>query len=1039
MPASAGMHKAAARPVTIHSRTCHSSHPITSQRYFPQSKSPTLEKCPFPALKFDQHCTWIHLPDCDMPATHTTLTHPSHHPPNSIPAPADAAQPNLQPNEESAPFTEVVGRGKKSNKPQPKRGPPLQTTLTFAGASAPPSTSPAPVVSVDIASRVEETTKGIAASGGVEQRSADRTAAPAATADITEIDRLDPLTSSSRATQHSSPSLSAARSPDAALRATRDGSPTPSTARQHGSLYSPPPFTSSVRPREAQHDSDRMSDIAAAKRARELSKAPSRSATRAVVPASSGYIHPSRQQPMDCGADTSSMAPHASDKEEADPGDGQDKRRRTTPVDDRPLRSSLTSSPSSAEPTTRNSPPTLEEFNMVVTELRASQREASELRARLEQLERRIGASFTPSLPATAPPAPGSSAVTAVQDDMRVAASRMPEVLTSSSQPANVARAAAASADSRRASARPISSRNQRAHQYPLAEPKAALLSSLSLSPYSSTDLMLDIRLPPLAIKMARGGRFPNHATQPANHRIGIVNLLQGANGVQLQPPRVPLFVTSVRGEGDSVAALQQSHAPDSRECRYLDSIRQAATNGDDFDPCQHSFADSECVSSWHQLLTLDTRIVSSQHQRRLHIRLALLNPLLTAAVTASVAAHMQHVQLSLAAWQTKHPAAARGSGMASPTPSVTSTASSDSTDQLSPTHTSAMDEDTESPAGDNRHLARLREGAMHSAVSVSPYRLQYATCTISNWPRAHPTELCGSNSLLTAFVRQHAPDVRLVTRDENGMTSASVTAYCQKRHLPQLVALNGRVSEQHGIHFPLQLHSTIHVMGAKTCTFCWQPSHGASRCPHRTTSLEPALPSSTHPACRHCYSFAHQSDACTSTAAKVCTLCKKDAHCTWQCSHFFPSRLPLHQYLTPPPSKQQQQQRVAAEGKSGVSAPILSNAHTAATRPWQTDNATSAALPPAGLAHTLLPPAQHEQATPSAAFVTPGQLEATLAPILALLQQILGSRLFAEAASMVHMPLTASAAITSLSPSTVWRAPACTATRINEQPVLAH
>ena len=62
----------------------------------------------------------------------------------------------------------------------------------------------------------------------------------------------------------------------------------------------------------------------------------------------------------------------------------------------------------------------------------------------------------------------------------------------------------------------------------------------------------------------------------------------------------------------------------------------------------------------------------------------------------------------------------------------------------------------------------------MHCTVSVSPLRLRYAMCTISNWPRAHPTELCSSNSHLTAFVRQHAPDVRLVTKEENGMTSAS-------------------------------------------------------------------------------------------------------------------------------------------------------------------------------------------------------------------------------------------------------------------------
>ena len=540
---------------------------------------------------------------------------------------------------------------------------------------------------------------------------------------------------------------------------------------------------------------------------------------------------------------------------------------------------------------------------------------------------------------------------------------------------------------------------------------------------------------------MARG-RFPNHATQPANHRMGIVNLLQGAHGIQLHPPRVPLFVTKAHGERDRIAGLQRSYAPDSREYRYLDGILRADTNGDEYDPCQHSFTDAECVTTWHQLLTLDTRIVSSQHQRKLYIRLALLNPLLTAAVTATVAAHMQHVGLSLAALHARRPATASRSGMTSPTPSVASTASSTSMEELSHSSTSSMDEDTDNPPDRGHGLAPLGEGAMHCTVSVSPFRQRYAMCTISNWPRAHSTELCSSNSHLTAFVRQHAPDVRLVTKEENGMTSASVTAYCQQRHLSQLMELNGRVSEMHGIHFPLQLHTTIHVMGAKTCTFCWQPNHGATHCPHRASSGNAGQPLSAKPACRHCYSFAHTSDTCTSTSARECTLCKKQGHCTSQCAHFFPSRLPLQQYLTPGSNKQQQH-RVAADGKGGVPAPILSSAHSIAARPWHTNTAASVTLSPAVVPHAFNQPVQHlvQQATFVSAFVTPDQLTITLAPILAALQQILGSRLYAEAAAAVHesRQLTASAPVTSLTPSAAWRAPACTPTRTNEQSVLAH
>ena len=863
------------------------------------------------------------------------------------------------------------------------------------------------------------------ASARVEQRPAGRAAAPAATASIKGTGRLDQLTSSSRATQHFSPSLSNARSADTASQAAQVEPVTSLSAPQHAppsSASQSLPLASGSRLNGTEHDDDRMRDIAATKRARELDNAPPVPATP-VATANSGFVHPARQLLMSDGHPTS-MGVDDSGKEEADPSSGQDKRRRTMPH-----RSTASSSSTCA--TARrvtDTPPTVDEFNKVFAELQASREESSDLRARLEQLERRVEALLSVSQSTTGVSPLAAQAAVPARDS--TSATALPAAISPT----------ATTTRSETVSAPPALPRSQPARQYSLAEPKAALLSSLSLSPYSATDLMLDVCLPPLTIKMARG-RFPNHATQPANHRMGIVNLLQDANGIQLHPPRVPLFVTKAHGERDSIAELQRSYAPDSREYRYLDGILQADMNGDEYDPCQHSFTDAECVTTWHQLLTLDTRIVSSQHQRKLYIRLALLNPVLTAAVTATVAAHMQHVKLSLAALHTRHSATSSRSGMTSPTPSIASTASSASMEELSHSTMSSMDEDTHSPPDRGHGLASLRDAAMHCTVSVSPFRLRYAMCTISNWPRAHPTELCNSNSHLTAFVRQHAPDVRLVTKEENGMTSASVTAFCQQRHLSQLVGLNGRVSEMHGIHFPLQLHTTIHVMGAKTCTFCWQPNHGATHCPRRASSGNAGQPLSAKPACRHCYSFAHTSEACTSTSARECTLCKKQGHCTSQCAHFFPSRLPLQQYLTPVPNKQQQQQRVAADGTGGVPAPILSSAHSTAARPWQINTATSATLSPAVVPHAVNQPAQHQQAAFISEFVTSDRLNSTLAPILAALNQILGSRLFAESAAGVHesQPLTASAPVTSPTPPAAWRAPACTPARINEQSVLAH
>lgn len=956
-----------------------------------------------------------------MSSAHITPTHPSHHPPNSIPTSVEAPHNTPQPSEESVPFTEVVARGKKARNAQSKRVSPQQTTLTFAGVPSPPQASSSLVVSVDIASRVEETKECVAASYRVKQRPADTVTAPAATASITETGRLDQLTSSARAIQHSNSSLSDVRSADTTARAAPDEPLTSSSTRKHATSGPPSPSAALPLPNCAEHENDRMCDItAAAKRARELSNTVSSSASHA-TPARNGQVHPSRQHHMDCDIGAAGPAPGDSGKEEADPSGGQDKRRRTAPTSQQPT-CSTPSSLSSPSPAQQGTAPTLAEYNNMAAHLRTALEELGAMRARLDQLERLLAASTHSGLSPEGSRLP-ASAPTSVQrggDTTEFAALLSPAIAAGVSsslavrdQPAQSAQPATTVAAARKETAPnpPAAQRSQRAHQYSLAEPKAALLTNLGLPPHSTTDLMLDICLAPLSMKMARG-HFPNHSTQPANHRMGIVNLLQGANGVQLHPPRVPLFVTKAHGDSNAIAELQQSYAPVSREYRYLDSILQADRNGDDYDPCRHSFADAECVSTWHQLLTLDTRVVSSQHQRKLHIRLALLNPLLTAAVTTTVAAHMHHVEQSLGASSRTQQGAAGRSGTTSPTPSIASTASSGSSEEVSPVHTSAMDEDKEGPSESGQQSSRLTQGAIHSTVSVLPYRLHYAVCTLSNWPRAHPTELCGSNSHLIAFVRQHAPDVRLVTKEENGMTSASTTAYCQQRHLSQLVGLNGRVSEEHGIHFPLRLHTTIHVLGAKTCTFCWQPNHGAASCPRRASSGNAAQSVPPLPACRQCYSFAHPSAACTSTAATVCTLCQKQGHCTSQCAHFFPSRLPLYQYLNPTPTKQHQEQhRMAADGKGGVPAPILSSSQSTAARPWQVGTPVAATCTPPAAPDTLSPPIRSQQPAPLPSFVTLDQLIAALAPIMLALHQLQSGRLVNEAAFAVlaSAPVTAS------------------------------
>ena len=229
-------------------------------------------------------------------------------------------------------------------------------------------------------------------------------------------------------------------------------------------------------PNGAEHDDDRMRDIAAAKRARQSDDAPLVSVTP-VATANGGFVHPARQLLMS-DSDSSSTAVYDNGKEEADPSSGQ-----TNVAAPRLLARPPHPPPRLLRPHDVTRPPTVDEFNKVVAELEASRKESSDLRARLEQLERRVEALLPASLQTTGVSPPASCAAIPARDNRSVTA---PPAAVSPT--ATVARSETVSA--------PLTSaRSQPARQYSLAEPKAALLSSLSLSPYSTTDLMLDVCL----------------------------------------------------------------------------------------------------------------------------------------------------------------------------------------------------------------------------------------------------------------------------------------------------------------------------------------------------------------------------------------------------------------------------------------------------------------------------------------------------------------------------------------------------------------
>ncbi len=297
----------------------------------------------------------------------------------------------------------------------------------------------------------------------------------------------------------------------------------------------------------------------------------------------------------------------------------------------------------------------------------------------------------------------------------------------------------------------------------------------------------------------------------------------------------------------------------------------------------------------------------------------------------------------------------------ASPTSSTSSTASDTSRSSATP------------PPATAAQAAPLSKCAQMSYISVSPCHIRYTCTTVSNWPREHPTELCGGDDKLAAFLHLNAPDLRITTKDLFGSTDPSTTVICEPQHLHQLQRLQGKTSPEHGISTPLNLHCDVQLMGLQTCTFCWSPGHGTSRCPHRPSARNPIAPTSHQAACRHCYSFEHHAAACREPGPITCKLCEKQGHSSHGCPFFKPRKQPLSVYLKAraPPSPLQ---------PSSQAAPILNAAQRASAKPWQGLNAGAAPSAAASPSSTHSSPPQQ--------FVTFDQLQQALAPFALALQQ---------------------------------------------------
>jgi hypothetical protein len=530
-------------------------------------------------------------------------------------------------------------------------------------------------------------------------------------------------------------------------------------------------------------------------------------------------------------------------------------------------------------------------------------------------------------------------------------------------------------------------------------EPSKQQLQRAGLTTKSTTDLILTIQYAPMSGgSMKRRVYFPNHVTANKEMCIAIGNQLQDDKGLQIRPPRIPSFLLPtlmmIADQSTSSAAIDQLIRivePNSRQHHYLQQMQLTTESGDSFDLLQHSFTDAECVANWSCLLTPSTRayhptpssIVNGGVQK-IPIRLSFANSLIMEAARCALVAHTDLIESEKQARtraSSPSPSVASTVSISSPSLSLTDIRNSPpSSPSLSPSASLSV---SGSPCTPNRR--RLTTCAINSFVTVSEFEERFLCTTVTGWPRENPTELCGGNDQLTAFLQLKAPHLHLLTHQEHGTTSPSTLVICQQQHLAELSRLQGQSSPEHGISRPLNLNAAVHLMGAYTCTFCWSPGHGAARCPHHTKSSaaatgNPPIPTASQPACRHCYSFDHHSAACRNSASIVCKLCEQTGHSTHACQHFKPYKQPLKDFLratTSPSSTSTSTTATNRQTSTSIPAPVLSAAQSSATRPWQ------APLNPPN------PIVEQQQVPIPTSFITSEQLTSALTPIFAMLMQI--------------------------------------------------
>jgi hypothetical protein len=616
---------------------------------------------------------------------------------------------------------------------------------------------------------------------------------------------------------------------------------------------------------------------------------------------------------------------------------------------------------SALQPSSPRSRETLEQDNQRLrADVDSMRAEIAQLRTQLELSLMRPWQSSTTAPPISALPVP---ALTVPMDTSSppaptiVAAHHSPKATTSPPH-----QAATATAAHRSRSKASLSLRGR------AVEPTADQLQLAGLPTTSTTDLVLTVRFaPPSAGNMRRRVHLPSHETASLEERIAIGSQLQDDNGLQIAPPRIPSFVMLPNGalhpDRDQLMATLN---PSSPQHRYLQAWRQAEQMGDEFDLMQHTFADRECVAGWAKLFSPTTQAFHPRpdsNELQVVLYLGFTDSLITEAVRRTLDAHAARILEERAG----------RAGAQSPTPSTASTTSSSSSSS-SESHR----------AGKPCRIASLSPCALASTVSVSASSLRYVCMTVSNWPREHPSELCGGDDQLLAFMHQRAPHLRVLLHQECGSTSSSTLVIGQKHHLAELAALQGQCSPEHGISRPLHLNAAVHMMGAQTCTFCWCPGHGAARCPRRHTAPAPGLFIPKQAACRHCYSFEHHAAACRQSAPIICKLCEETGHSTSACSFFKTSKRPLRDFLNPAAALAAAK-RKAQSAATQQPAPILSAVQAAAARPWQqasSKTGSSANRDPAATAPVM---AQAIHST----YITQVQLDAALAPIMAMLMQL--------------------------------------------------